>query len=1077
MKLTGLLLLVFTLHISASSLAQKASIVKKDAELKSVLRELHRQTGYFFIYNNEVIKKAVPVTVNLVNADINTILQEVFDKQPLTYFIDKNTILIKTKVVKEPVISAPSQQQTPQQLKVSGLITDDKGEPLAGATVKIKGSAMSSTADQTGHFSLDAAQAGQILQVSFVGYEMQEVKIPAGGQLTVRLSPSVGGLNEVLVVGYGTSLKKDLTGSVGRISAQNINEQAVANPLLALEGRIAGLNVTQTNGTAGAYVSVQIRGSNSIGAGNEPLYVIDGMPFESTPMNLFETYYSTANKYAGYLSPLSSINPGDIESIDVLKDADATAIYGSRGANGVILITTKKGKNTLGKLNVTVGADYGISQVAHQMDLLNTEQYLALRKQAFTNDGLDYAKVSAPDLNVFSPNQNTNWQKVLLGNNAATTNANIKLESGTEQSKFLFSTAYHNEGTVYPGSDNDSRIAIQSGYDFNSINQKFGISIKNNFSYDLNKLPGADLGTSILMAPNFNPYKADGTLNWQGLDDTHPNPLGATNSLYKNTTTNLISNVLLHYKVLHTLDLKLNLGYNQDELESYQGNPFSSFLPNSLYYPAPYAQFGDTKRKSFIIEPQAVYNIKLGEGKLEALAGGTFQRRTNNTAYIYGYNYSSDLLINSASAAGSTLLSNTNYDYRYLSVFGRINYNWKSKLIFNGTIRRDGSSRFGPDKQFGTFWSAGGAYVFSEEELFKKLSDILSFGKLRASYGTTGNDQIADYGYYSKYTAYPYTYQGVATVNPANLANSEYSWETVNKLDVALDLGFFHDRIFITADYYRNRTGNQLVGYPLSLVTGFSTVQYNLPAVIQNKGIELSLSTDNVHTANFSWKTSINFTIPRNTLLSYPGLAGSSNAANYVIGQSINIYRGYEYAGYNQTTGAIIYKDKDGSGTINTSDYVTIGSKDPKFYGGVQNTFAYGNWQLSFAFQYVKKEAFNYLYYTGSANQYGSMTNQDFSTLNNALVPRPTTSSAGYSDYSSSTATWGDASYLRLKNAYLSYNLPKAWLNRVNIASCNLYLQGQNLFTITNYKGLDPETLGLYTPPLRLYTMGIKVGF
>lgn len=1072
MRMTAFLLLAASLHLSARSFSQTVTISSKGLTLERAFREIESQTGYSVLWNEDLFDKRYKVEVNVKNARIEQVLDVCLRGLSLTYRIENRVVMIERapRLVIAPAMPPP----------IVGTVVDGaSGRRLVGATIKVKGTNYGTTADAEGHFILRNVSDNALLVVTYIGYQTKEVPVSGRTEILITLDAKPTALNETVIIGYGTTSRERSTGSVATVSAETIHDQPVDNPLSALEGRVPGMNVITTSGRPGGNISVQLRGTNSIGAGTDPLYIIDGVPFNSTPLNQFDYL---GDPPVGDQSPFSSINPSDIESITVLKDADATAIYGSRGSNGVVLITTKRGKNTGGKLSASGDIYQGWGTVAHFMDLLSTPQYLALRKQAYANDGLNYSDPtqSPPDLTVFSQTQNTDWQKILLGGTAHTTNASVRLEAGGDQSRFSLGLTYRKESTVYPSDAADQRISANMTYDFNSINRKFGVQLTNSFSYDNNNMVNGDPALNILSVPNLAPYTATGALNWVGLGNL-TNPLAMMYQPFNNKSNFLMSNGVIHYQALSNLDFKVSMGYNQMGMNQVTTSPSASAAPSPYYEPN--ATFGNTAMSSWVVEPQINYGAKISKGKLSLLGGSTLQRRVTTGGYTYGYNYSSDLLLNSPAAAGDSYQTYSYADYRYASLFGRLNYNWQDKYIVNFNIRRDGSSRFGPDKRYGNFGSVGGAWVFSKEGFMKGTEAWLSFGKIRGSYGTVGNDQIGDYAYSTNYSS-PYTssFQGITPLIPNNLSNNSFSWESDKKLDFGLDLGLVDNRIQVTADWFRNRTGDQLVGYALPAITGFTSVQYNLPAVIQNKGLELDIASVNIRTKNFSWKTTFNLTIPKNTLLKFPNLAGSSYANIYAIGQSVNVVKGYKLLRID-STGNPIYLDANHNGVVDYGDRVPLGNTDPKFYGGLENSFSYKNWTLRFFIQVDKKDGYNYL--VDSYYPIGAETNFDALALQawtkpgqKTLVPKATTSSYTWFDiYTNSSAVFGNASYIRLKTMYLSYDLPKGTLSKIGAKRVSIYAQGYNLFTITSYRGLDPETGGVFTPVIRTITGGVQLSF
>ncbi|HEY9258776.1 SusC/RagA family TonB-linked outer membrane protein, partial [Chitinophaga sp.] len=711
----------------------------------------------------------------------------------------------------------------------------------------------------------------------------------------------------------------------------------------------------------------------------------------------------------------------------------------------------------------------------HMLDMLNTEQYLTLRKEAFANDGITPTAANAPDLVTYDQTAYTDWQKYLIGGTAHVSNAQVSLSGGDSKNRFMLSSSYHNETTVNPGDGRDKRVAFNASYDFTSENSKFNLAFAANYTNDDDKNYSGDLATMYILPPNFPLYKADGKMNW----DLGQNPASNLMKVYNNKSDYLNSNVTMRYSILDNLQVKVNLGYNQNGMDQYNANPLAARDPR--YYKVSTATFGSTKRKGFIVEPQIDYNLKLGAGNLKALVGATWQKRTSDGYYITASGYSTDEALGSMQGATSLVASssygnpNVGYnDYRYQSIFGRLSYNLQGKYIVNATMRRDGSSRFAPENRYGNFGAVGAAWIFSEESLIKVHLPFLSFGKLRSSYGITGNDMIGDYGYMSSWTVSGGSYNGVATLNPSRLANSGYGWEKVAKTDVALETGFLHDKVLFNVNFYSNRTTNQLVGYNLPFTAGFSSVQYNLPAVIRNQGWEFEVNTTNISRKSFKWTTSVNLTIPQNKLVSYPGLESSSYRYSYAVGQPLQVSKGYVLTQVDPKTGVPQFESTD------FDERAVFGSVTPKYYGGLQNTFRYKNWQLDVFFQYSKQSGFNY--FNNAWKNIGAMNNFDVTVLDRwqkegdvTNIPKATTYSPDWTYYMTSSQNWGDASFIRLKNVYLAYNIPSALMSKLRLSSCRIYLQGQNLFTITNYLGYDPETQGIFQPPLKMYTAGIQL--
>jgi TonB-dependent starch-binding outer membrane protein SusC len=1087
MKWTIFLVCAF-LQSSGNGYSQLISITFKNAPLEKVFSEIEKQSGYTLWYEKDFFRGLKKIDIDVKGFSLEKALDLTIKDQPLSYSIVGKMVVIKQKQVLKSA--------DPIGIDLKGRVINEKGEPMIRASVIIKGTTKGLSTDENGFFELKEVDAGATIVVSFAGYESQQIKINSKNNITVVLVPSVSSLDQTLVIAYGTTTRRLNTGSVGKLTSQEIEEQPVANPLAALEGRIPGLVVTQTSGIAGSGFSVQLRGQNSIAQGNDPLFIIDGVPYaaNNSPINQVNSAAIPLNSTAGSsvgLSPFNSINPGDIESIEVLKDADATSIYGSRGANGVILITTKKGK--AGKTKFTANVYTGASTVTRTMDMLNTPQYLAMRHEAFLNDKVTETVSNAPDLLVWDTTRYTDFTKLLIGGTAMTTDAQAAVSGGTNNTQFLVGASYHRETTVFPGDFSDGRGGMHFNLNHASQDHKFSMTLSSSFISDKNQLNSTDLTYYTKLPPNLPPlYDSANNLNWSKNGFSFTNPLAYLQQKYTAQTDNLLSSLKLGYMILPGLTASANLGYNMIQVSEVNTNPSTS--QNPQFNPEGYSTFSNGAFKSFIIEPQLEYRKNIKEGKLDVLVGSTWQQNTSSNDYIYAYGYTSDALLQSLAAAGGVYPTNNYAQYRYAAFFGRVNYNWNDRYIVNISGRRDGSSRFGPGRQYADFGSAGLGWIFSNEAFMKDNLHWLSFGKLRTSYGTSGNDKIGDYQYLDNWSITSAPYEGTTGFYPTGLYNPNYGWEVNRKFEAAAELGFFKDRVFVTAAWFQNRSSNQLIAYQLPSQTGFTSVNENFPALVQNSGIEIDFSWNVIKTAKFSWKTFFNISIPRNKLLSFPNLTNSSYSY-LVIGQPLNIVNGFRSLGVNPSTGVYQFADSAGK-AIQTptypQDYVhDLLNLNQKYYGGFRNSFGYKQWQLDVFFEYRDQMGRNYLYNL-IATPPGTENNQPTLVLDRwqnagdqTGIQKFTTTRSSDAYKAAQTARiygsdllYSDASFIRLKNLSFSYNFSGAWMKKMKLENCRLYIQGQNLITITGYKGSDPETQNLYAlPPLKTYTAGIQFSF
>ncbi len=1082
MRLTTFILFAAFMQVSAAGLAQRLTLVQKSVTLKQVFNEVNKQTGYSIVWSVSQVRGSVQVDVDFKDTPLLEALDKCLENTNLTYTIENKTVVIREREL--PLVDK-IKSALHIAVTVSGKVVDETGQPLPGVTVRQKETNNLVVTDAKGAFSISVPDDKAVIAFSFVGFETQELmaKDISEGSV-IRMKAADNNLREVVInKGYYNEKHEFSTGDISIVSGRTINQQPVNDPILALEGRVPGLYLAQFSGVPGQTLNViRLRGQNSISNGNNPFFIVDGIPFDA--QSLTSTYFGGG---AAFLSPFVTISPSDIESIEVLKDADATAIYGSRGANGVILITTKKGKP--GDTQIDVNLTGGSGKVTNRLNLLNTQQYLQMRHEAFLNDGVS-PSVRDYDINgTWDTTRYTDWQKLLIGNSAKYEKADMSISGGNSNTQFLLGGSYNKQTTVFPGNYNDRLGSAHMSLNHRSANQKFHTTFSASYASDISNLPTVDLTSLILMAPDAPAiYSNDGSLNWQ--NNTWANPFAKLNTNAKSVTNDLQSNFQVSYEIFKDLKLSGNFNYSTIRMDQLITTPITA-------YPPAYSSFSVLRSnhtannliKTLNIEPQINYARKIGEGQIEILIGSTFQTNNQNILGISGSNFSSDDLLNNLVSAGTIKVTqNSITDYRYNAIFGRLGFNLQSKYIINVTARRDGSSRFGPGYQFGNFGSIGTAWIFSKEKFIQDKLTFLSLGKIKASYGTTGNDQISDYQYLSNYAAYSYPYQGLGGLYPTNISNPYYHWEVVKKMELSLEFGFFDNDILFNANYYRNRTGNELVGYALPNITGFQKVTANLPAIIQNDGFEFEINSSNIKSTNFAWNSSINLSVPRNKLIAYPDLSGSSYANQYEVGKSLFIKKLYQYNGLNSQTGVYNFTDINSDGTIsNPDDLVANKQVAQSFFGGFLNSFIYKRFQLDVFLQFVKQTGYsgNFIYSLPgfvNANQPINVLNHWKKSGNSAIFEKLTQSGGtdagqAYSLLSQSDYFIGDASFIRVKNISFSYELPLVTEKILRAKKIRLYLQGQNLFTITGYKGLDPETQGLQLPPLRLITGGIQVTF
>jgi len=1088
---TLLLLLLLTgaadlnLHAQLKPGERLITIHEKSITIAGLFKSIWEQARMYAFFSEQLLDPDEQIaSVDFDRVPLDSVLSSVIGRKAIMWkYYDE--IFVITEKDSSKLKQAPKRETV--RASISGLITDTDGRPIQNASVLVNGSDKGTYTDINGKFILAAVKKKNSLTISCVGYCKKEVYVTEGETFTLQLENAVTDLDETIVIAYGTSTRRDLTGNIGKVAAKDIARQPAADPLLALQGRIPGLNITQLSGLPGGEVKVELRGQASITAGNRPLYIVDGVPFPSLSLTFNALKPIPPIGPLGASNPLNMFNVFDIESIEVLKDADATAIYGSRGANGVILITTKKAG--VGKMKLEAGIYTGVGHVAHHQRFLNTEQYLQMRSEALINDGDVRQPGRDPDLVNWETTGRsyTDWEKKMLGGTAHISDAQLAIEGGTTMSAFRISGGYHKETTVYPGSYGYKKMSARAYYTLSSPDQKGRIMFTTTYVNEQNKLPRTDLATFSSLPPNTpNIYNKDGTLNWE--HNTFDNPMAELQRPYKVGSNNLMITSVLSYELLPRLLLKTHAAYNVIQLNEIQINPWNSFNPYYGYGSriGGFTYFSNGTMSDWIIEPQADYKWQSKDVTLQAVSGATFQEDVRDQKGLYASGFTSNSHLERVEAASSVdRIASFNYVYRYSAVFGRVTGNFLEKYILNLNVRRDGSSRFAPDTRFATFWSVGGAWIFSKDPWMQKALPVLSFGKLRANYGITGNDQIPDYGYYSTYGLSSLSYDQQVTWFPARLGAPNFKWERNAKLEFGLDLGLFRNKIMLRTSYYRHKSTNQIVNYRKPGTTGFSSVYNNYPAVVGNTGLELELNALTLQHGAFTWNTSFNISIPQSKLLFFDNLESTTYNAYLMVGKPLNIIKGLHYEKVDPSTGRYKFTYVDASGKVSDSALAFAKRIGTLFYGGLQHHFEFKKWQLDLLFYFVKQNRYDYLY-IGEApgvallNKPAEVWDRWRTTGDNKPFQQFTqgegAANNAYINIQRSDAVITDASFLRLRSLCLAYQLPQRWLDRLHLQQARCYLQGQNLVTLTGYGGRDPEVAADHQvyPPLRWWILGIQ---
>ncbi len=959
--------------------------------------------------------------------------------------------------------------------QITGTVRDNTGQGLVGVTIQAVGENNGTVTDLDGNYSLKVSNAA-VLEFSYVGYRTQKINIEGRKIIDVILEEDVKTLNEVVVVGYGVEQKKTLTSSVGIVNSDEIKDLLVPTIDGVMQGQATGVQVVQNSGTPGGGMSVRIRGVSSISGSSQPLYVIDGIPV--TTGDFAQVGYEGQG-----VNQLSDLNPGDIESITILKDAAAAAIYGARASNGVVLITTKRGSSKKSAINFT--ASYGWQQAWKKLDMLNAHDW-----KIYRND-LSGTEVFTPE-QINDNSIDTKWQDVIF-RTAPMSNYELSTTGGDEKTRFYISGSLFNQTGILIGSDY-SRMNGRVNLD-HKINNSVTIGTSIGLSYAKTDRVEGDqtlhgpLPNGISTPAIFPVYNQDGSYNQDG---PYSNPVSIANeATNQNFSYRGLGNVYLDWKIWKglTFSTKWGIDFMNFREHAFEFNTVQGKKYNGLGFET-YTNVGNLVSNNTL-----KYGFDIQDHKFEVLAGYSFERKNIASSFIRAQDYADASLqyINSASTIASASSGTSNEGIR--SLFSRINYNLKDKYIVSLTGRLDGSSRFSEKNRNGFFPAVSAAWRLGAEDFFR--SNVVSELKIRGSYGLTGNDDIPPFLYAELYGNT--TYGGKPAVYPSNIPNPDLKWESTAQTNVGVDLGLFKDRVYLNFDVYRKLTKDLLLSRPLPLSSGFSTITENIGEV-ENKGFEIGLNTENLSGRKLEWTTRLNFSLNRNKVVKLynnqpiDDLGRGSNRIE--VGQPIGIFYSYEWLGVDPSTGDVVYADKNFDGQITSDDRTKIGDPHPDFIYAFTNTFKYNRFDLTIFFQGSQGNDImngSRLYLEslqGGDNQLADINRRWKNVGDITDIPRATNDPvAAASNKRLSSRFLEDGSYLRLKNLTFGYNFNTKNVMRGKISSLRVYFTGQNLLTFTNYKGLDPEVnyvgddnarLGtdFFTyPQARSFSFGLNAGF
>ncbi|VAW10365.1 Outer membrane TonB-dependent transporter, utilization system for glycans and polysaccharides (PUL), SusC family [hydrothermal vent metagenome] len=1078
--------------------------------VKQVFRLINKQANYKFIYRHDLIKNAPELSLKKGVIKASALLNKCLSPINFTYeFTKDGTVIVKRKPTTS--IDNPPKQASndEEQLQVNGTITDNNGQPLPGASIVEKGATNGTQSDFDGNFSVTIADQNAILVISYLGFTTKEIAVNGNTNLSIILEESTASLEEVVVVAYGTSSRKKLTGAVSSVRADQINETLSTSIDQALQGVAAGVAVSPVNGQPGGGINVKIRGTGSIGAGDDPLYVIDGVPINTGSLDRTTQTYN----------PLSTINPSDIESISILKDAASASIYGSRAANGVVIITTKRGGS--GEAKFTLNTQTGFSDWENFNDyrVLNASEYVELMREGVINAG---GNPDDPNSSNYFPlssvSTDVNWLDEVI-RTAITNKVDFSVSGGDEKISLFASLGYLDQQGIAITTDFE-RISAKFNMDYRasekiSLGAKISLTRNTQHSRFGQTNLTEPLYGGLFMPPTMRIYAtpeqiANGEDFGTGYNFDIPNgvsggnhPIAYANLNFNETRTNrIIGNLYANYKILPNLTFNNSIGI--DYIDIRERERFSQ-----LYFDAigssTQAELRDfsTNNFDYVITNTLTYNTSIGDHhNFTLLAGNEYQKHIEEFIEARGRGFASDDLDVLDAASEPLAIGGDIIESAIWGVFGRLNYDYKSTLFLDGTIRRDGDSRFGEDTRFGTFWSVGGGYLLSNTKLLRNVEEISSL-KIRGSYGTSGNQKFGEYDWRRLYgfEGASYNTNGSAYMGsfPSEIGNPDLGWERNKQFDIALDLGLFNDRIRITAEYYNREVSDMLLNVPISFTSGFNTAPRNLGSM-ENTGWEFSWNSENIKTEKFKWNTAFNISFNENVVTDLPGdadiigpLGTTSFRANTIIREGESIYSWYlpRWAGVDPATGVPLWYDSDNNivTDFGDADRVIVGSPIPDFFGSLSNDFTYKNFSLSAMFYFnYGNEIFRH-----SARAYVSdgsrfPRNQSAEALARWQRPGDITNVPRYvanngdGGENASTRFLEDGSFIKLRNVTLAYNIPGRFLEKTKIDDVRIYLQGQNILTWSDYNELDPEVgsnssaRGEYPNP-RTFTLGVNVGF
>ncbi|WP_169927077.1 TonB-dependent receptor [Mucilaginibacter auburnensis] len=1118
MKIITLLMFLGFLEVHASTSAQNLTINQHNTSLEKVFTEIKKQTGYLFLYNQQWIKLSKNVDINVKNAPLTEVLDICFTNQPLTYSIVDKTIVLQ---IKKKAFADSQPVAAPIAINVTGVVKDGKGDPLPGVSVMVKGTSLGIQTDIDGKYKLTVADGDAILVFKFIGFKTKEVKVGSQQVLNVTLEEATSELSEVVVSGYSVKSRAEFTGSSSHIGAKALTERPVTSFDQALAGQAAGVKITSSSGSLNSPPVFRIRGSNSISSSSYPLVIIDGVTaFTGNVGNSAEN------------NPLSTINPDDIESAEVLKDAAATALYGSRGTNGVLVITTKKGKQGTAKVSYT--GFVGMNKTPRLPKLLSAEDYVMIKNESLANNGLapQFFLGTNPDGSTLR----TKWYDYVY-QTGISHNHNLSISGGSPTTHYFFSGNYSNQ-TGFLKKNTFERGGTRFNIDHKLMknvtigaNVSYTNTLNNNLTSGFDNAFGLNnlVRMSMVLPPNVSPFNPDGSYNTNGAGlGAGPNGIltGYYNPLpqlehdkFTSESKSFIGNVFLEWQIVKGLTGKINYALNDlNTVNMGFNNPYQAggFAPNGSA-----TNSNGVNRRSDVLG-QLTYDKTFGKHHVNAF--GVYQEiYTKTTSWGVTRQNLNDRFYESFFGSYATVSGSTsNYTEVGLKSFlGSFSYDYDKKYLFSASIRRDGFSSLA--QKWGNFPAVSVGWNIAEEDFFKNsgLGKTISTLKLKGGYGLTGNSSgVATYAYASLYSSG--VYGGLSALSPSQIGNSELSWETSKKTDVGLTVGLWNNRVTIDADYYDNNNDNLILNVPQAASKGIpgNSLTRNIGS-LYNRGLEFNIEAHIIDKGKFRWTSSFNISTLSNKVTSLaPGVndlwtSGLETSNITRVGYPLGAMYVVKTTGVNPANGLRMYENRNGQtvqynprtsgwtyldGTVAPTldaygDGVIMGTTLPKYYGGFNNNFTYGNFDLTLNFTYSGGN----LIYNGTK---GTLLDNRFFNNQTDILRRWTTPGQitdipklHYNDQIASGSVLmnsynvEDGTFIKMNYAAIGYRLPAKLLSKAGISSMRIYATGGNFLLYTKYTGSDPEVSANgdsstgagrdknSLPAGKTFTFGLSVGF